>query len=744
MPLHEYLEQKRRKKIHELNRTGACHICECTVTRSFRRFVGNDDTNDGGGGNTNVDNPFCGESMVEDEDEGDISWNSLPLYPALQSPLSLLSQQHPLPMRTCMCHGSSSFSSSSSSNEQNPWPYSLRVCEMCLLDDRPHGRIRSCAVCGVVACDEYCGTQLVEATDRDAWNQAGCLECRGMESFREMELFRSESSSLTSENNNVDPNTAGVKRRPHGVPRATRVCLDCVELFSLFGHSGTEYHFECRYFHCKNLLVPSHVVELKRFLKPFPLSLLPEELLDSIVLFLGVNDLNHLGLACTSMFRKVEGFSRDVVTRCHDQLPTGPIKIINSEGSKRNNTTDTNTATADRGGEHHHSLVDIARKRMAVYAEGKNAHSLRAPEDGKTWIGVLHGMERLTRDIFYFGFQVKEGDEGAAMRYLRNKHKLSFDTVYSEKMAGRTDAGAVIAPYNCDGNSGLSVRGGQVLVTRYKWHHDAVLEDRREERLNAATTNHVRSIIFTTDKVLTSGIHRVIVRYYCFCEGESLGTIGILRRKNEGDTGMTSLEMWAQGHTIVAMGRMEEHVFGMEYDADARTLKIYKKSGRTNKMELIRHPGDPVRTLPPPPNNATTTERLSFAVSLSAGSAGIKGNQLSVRSCDEREWNTFLSHTAEKNLILRIRGRARRGEERLLRYLEHRARRAIQEHDEEEDAAAAMNHAEHVMDMLMEGEFEALNDDDNDRSDSDSEGERGDNDDVMQVEGVVPPMPAPL
>ena len=91
--------------------------------------------------------------------------------------------------------------------------------------------------------------QLIEVTDSEEWNNKGCLECRGHENFNEIELFRK-------------------KPLVNGLPRVTRVCLDCLELFSLFSF-GIHYHFKCRFFRCHRLLVPSHVVELKRLVFVF-------------------------------------------------------------------------------------------------------------------------------------------------------------------------------------------------------------------------------------------------------------------------------------------------------------------------------------------------------------------------------------------------------------------------------------------------------------------------------------------
>lgn len=44
---------------------------------------------------------------------------------------------------------------------------------MCIADDVAVGRIRNCGICGVVACDEDCGVELVECTDTEEWNNEG-------------------------------------------------------------------------------------------------------------------------------------------------------------------------------------------------------------------------------------------------------------------------------------------------------------------------------------------------------------------------------------------------------------------------------------------------------------------------------------------------------------------------------------------------------------------------------------------
>ena len=87
MPLHEYLEQKRRTNINQLNATGACHICgsKCRSNSEFYNAV--EEENDGY--YTNKD------SMVR--------------------PASL----NVAPMITCSCFGNDP-------SDPNYWPYSVR------------------------------------------------------------------------------------------------------------------------------------------------------------------------------------------------------------------------------------------------------------------------------------------------------------------------------------------------------------------------------------------------------------------------------------------------------------------------------------------------------------------------------------------------------------------------------------------------------------------------------------------
>ena len=89
MPLHEYLEQKRRQNIAKLNASGACHICGSTGrdSRGFSHFL---DSQDGG---------VAGQG-------GHYNENSMAPRPQLAA------------MRTCACFGQST-------DDPDYWPYSV-------------------------------------------------------------------------------------------------------------------------------------------------------------------------------------------------------------------------------------------------------------------------------------------------------------------------------------------------------------------------------------------------------------------------------------------------------------------------------------------------------------------------------------------------------------------------------------------------------------------------------------------
>ena len=161
------------------------------------------------------------------------------------------------------------------------------MCDKCIEDDAGIGRVRSCGICGAVACDENCGAELLECTDRAEWNNAGCLECRRLGDFSEMEVFRESATSR------------GRRGEPGGETRITRICARCLDVSTPW----VKYDFVCRRFRCETRLVPSDVAERKRFCTfgTSPLNLLPGDSLVAAVDFLSGSDLKRLFLTCSAM-----------------------------------------------------------------------------------------------------------------------------------------------------------------------------------------------------------------------------------------------------------------------------------------------------------------------------------------------------------------------------------------------------------------------------------------------------------
>ena len=134
----------------------------------------------------------------------------------------------------------------------------------------------------MIACDENCGVELLECTDNGECTNLGCIECRKMSDFSEMEMFNSK--NIMSQGN---------------MPRMTRVCISCLEQSTPW----MRHDFVCRRFHCETKLVQSDIVEFKRT-RTFgssPMNLLPEDGLVNIVSYLCGSDLTNLYTTCSAM-----------------------------------------------------------------------------------------------------------------------------------------------------------------------------------------------------------------------------------------------------------------------------------------------------------------------------------------------------------------------------------------------------------------------------------------------------------
>ena len=290
--------------------------------------------------------------------------------------------------------------------------------------------------------------------------------------------------------------------------------------------------------------------------------------------------------------------------KVHNYIPTGPVAILKRKDG-------------------------VGNVKEWTYFEGKNEFSLRAPDDEKAWVGVYHYIEKITKEMYYFGFQMTgdDGDKEIVNRFINqsSNERFSFGQTYS-----KAEDNLVPTP-----TEGLSVRGGSVLVTGGG---------------STDVTVSPSPVIIASSQRLEAGMHRVICRLFSPGTGRDsargnnrdaqsfkFGSIGILRTNQMGDGPTNS---WAQRQDIMEPWMKEETVFAVQYDADERQLTIH---GCSNISWSSRFHSDRY-TL-----SADTPGDLHIAIELTPKSLNVTQTILSVRSCEEQEWTKFIAHTAEHN-----------------------------------------------------------------------------------------------
>mmetsp|Transcript_17282 Transcript_17282/g.28276 ORF Transcript_17282/g.28276 Transcript_17282/m.28276 type:complete len:623 (+) Transcript_17282:70-1938(+) len=540
MPLHEYEEKKRRQNIDVNNASGACHICGSTArnTKGFSHCL----------------------------DHENSAQQQQPRYHYNEMGTSLIPAPQTAPMRSCACFNQSK-------SDPDYWPFSLRVCEMCIADDCTTGRVRNCGICGAVACDENCGVEMAECTDNEGWNNMGCLECRRKECFSEIDVFKTPTEC------------------PDGsVPKMTRVCVKCLEQCTPW----VKYDFTCRLFKCNTRLVPSDVMERKRFrtFDSSPLNLLPEDGLAAIVDFLPNSDLKSLYLTNSAMCHVSERVARTRVERFHHDFPTGPLVV--------------GTRKSPFG----------SQDKQWIRCEGTNDFNVRAPEDGKVWVGILHYLECIAKEAFYLGFQIhsRETDD-VVCRFMQKQDKFQFSQVYIRD-GPNTNSPLIPRPEQPNSSSdGISICSSFILIT------DASVKV---------------PFVVASSEDLVSGKQRFICRLFCPGSGtknsnrDSLGSYGILC-KSVNDAGVDTIT-WAKRLEITEGFNREDSVFGLEYDTETRVLIVHNH--RMNRFVSSEY------TLP-----EDTEGDLVFGVEFTAKAAGIKDSLMSARTCNEDEWASFIEYT---------------------------------------------------------------------------------------------------
>ena len=266
-----------------------------------------------------------------------------------------------------------------------------------------------------------------------------------------------------------------------------------------------------------------------------------------------------------------------------------------------------------------------------THFEGKNDFGLRAPDDEKAWVGVYHYVEKITKEIFYFGFQMTgaDADKEVVGRFISQdgEDKFAFGQAYSKVESNLVPTPNVV---------GLSVRGGTVLVTA-GGGSDVVVSP--------------SPVVIASSQRMETGTHRVICRLFCPGSGGArgnnrdslsfkLGSIGILRTNQVGD-GPTNA--WVHRQDVMEPWVKEETVFGVEYNADERSLTIHgcsniSRSSRynSNRYTVVEAQGD-----------------LFIAAELTPKACSVAQTLLAVRNCDAEEWEKFVQHTTESNSPMR-------------------------------------------------------------------------------------------
>jgi len=457
---------------------------------------------------------------------------------------------------------------------------------MCIANDckTGTGRVRNCGICGAVACDENCGVEMAECTDNEEWNTRGCLECRNFECFSEIDVFKTTTTA------------------PDGreVPKMTRVCVKCLEQCTPW----VRYDFTCRKLKCNTRLVPSDVMERKRF-RTFgssPLNLLPEDGLAAIVDFLPNSDLKSLYLTNSAMCHVSERVAQTRVEECHHEFPTGPLVVGKRESPHGCN------------------------EKFWIRCEGTNDFNIRAPEDGKVWVGILHHLESIAKEAFYLGFQTDgpDKDKDAVCRFMQRQDKFQFAQVYIRDGPNSNSPLIPRPEHPSSSSDGISIRSSFILIT------DASVK-----------------VPFTvaSSEDLVSGKHRFICRLFCPGSGtknstrDSMGSFGILCKSvNEAGTNTIT---WAKRLDIMEGLQREDSVFGLEYDTETRELVVL--SSRMSRLQSSEY---------------TISEMegdLVFGVEFTAKAAGIKDSLMSVRKCNELEWHEFTQYTQNGDLAMAAR-----------------------------------------------------------------------------------------
>lgn len=314
-----------------------------------------------------------------------------------------------------------------------------------------------------------------------------------------------------------------------------------------------------------------------------------------IFFYLDGEDLMNVGFTCSSFLSHAEKVAMEIVTSINHQYLSGPIKLADD---------------ADK---------DPTKSRFCL--EGTNNFYLRAPIDQqdfdedlfdmKKWLPLLRRMEKMTQEIYYLGFEVKLGDYGAPSRYLRHQDKLTFNSNILLSSEGSITSYHPSPNLDNPPRDNITIRAGHVQVTQ---EITGIPLDTTDDKL-----------VFSVNKMLTEGVHRIICRFACAMSLHSC-SVGILGSHDDGTA------VW-EAELMVYLGFGNEIIVGLEYDSSQQSLRTHSIMDSTIRVENFYIKKD--------------RRHLHFAAALSRVCSVITYNQLSVRECCPEEWEKFILHTPQ-------------------------------------------------------------------------------------------------
>lgn len=462
----------------------------------------------------------------------------------------------------------------------------IRVCTPCLAIGRSFmgpREVDACSLCKVISCGPKCVTQIAEVQ-----KYAPTREMFPWRHFTPGRAKAEESSeSCASCNQDIDR-------------KCDQICSGCVS--TAVDSFGSQRMFSpCASAGCKTLLVSKlhfrciqSCISDQSIEQEKPWLRLEDNILQNVLEFCPTVDLSNVSLTCLRLHLASEITARRIVERANVMFKTGPVVIHDR----------------DESWEDWDGWPGYQSSERRLFLEGTHPSPISVPKDGKTWVGVLRLLVKVTKYSFSFTFQ-KEGFD-AADRFLRLEDKLCFTKT------NQCPKGVVFGP-QLFGKAGVKAS---------------------------------RFVALCNSRPLEEGVYRVIGKFFASKFRDSPFQVGLVHcdydiTRKEELFGRSKERSWAakfafdqepwtnDGDRAIRNG---EATFGMEFDASKKTLTMYTTdhwtgmnwNGKMCETQEVKFVGD--------------TGPLWWAASIEAEGIRDKHAAFSVRECSKDEWEQFLRY----------------------------------------------------------------------------------------------------